>query len=109
MGCSVDAWWRQTSISTQPGWESRHRGNNLNTASPFHDGVVGPHPGGQQVVPVVEQLVVFAAVSDPQVGHGGNAAGQAQQVLLGAAVLVRDQQALVRRFTLAKKKRRSRE
>lgn len=67
---------------------------------PFNDGVVGPHAGRQQVVPVVEQLVVLAAVTHPDVGHAGDAAGQAQQVLPGAAVLVSDEQALVRCLTL---------
>lgn len=40
---------------------------NAELCSPFDDGVVWPHAGGQQVVPVVQQLVVFAAVSHPEV------------------------------------------
>ncbi|TNN52110.1 hypothetical protein EYF80_037649 [Liparis tanakae] len=68
--------------------------------SPLHDGVVGAHAGRQQVVAVVEQLVLAAAVSHPDVRHARHAARQAQQVLPGAAVLVRDEQALVGRLAL---------
>lgn len=67
---------------------------------PLDDGLVRRHAGRQQVVPVVEQLVFFAAVAHPQVRHARHAAGQAQQVLPGATVLVGDEQALVGRLTL---------
>lgn len=34
---------------------------------PFYYSVIWPHASRQQVVPVVEQLVIFAAVSHPDV------------------------------------------
>lgn len=71
--------------------------------SPFYYGFIRPDASRQQVVPVVEQLVVFAAVSNPQVRHARNAAGQTQQVLLCAAVLVSDEQTLICCFTLQTK------
>ena len=76
------------------------KSNKTTFISPFHHGVVRPHAGGQQVVPVVQQLVLFAAVSYPYMGHAGHAAGQTQQVLPGATVLVCDEQALVSRLAL---------
>lgn len=101
--CCLMGMWRKR-------WGS-HRVFKVNSCwpddiSPFHNGVVGPEASGQQVVPVVEQLVVFAAVSDPQVRHAGNATGQTQQVLLRTTVLVCYQQTLIRRFTLQRKQRR---
>ena len=68
--------------------------------SPLHYGLVGHRSRGKQVVPVVEQLVLFAAVSHPDVRHTGHTAGQTQQVLPGAAVLVCNQQALIGCLTL---------
>lgn len=49
------------------GGEKPKSSGQADVLSPFYDGVVGAHASGQQVVPVVEQLVVFAAVSHPQV------------------------------------------
>lgn len=76
----------------------------INTILPFYNGIIGPNASGQQVVPVVEQLIVFAAVSNPQVWHTGNATGQTQQVLLRATVLVCNQQTLIRCFTLQRRR-----
>ena len=67
---------------------------------PFYHGAVRPHPGRQQVVPVVQQLVLFAAVANPNMWHARHAARQTQQVLPGAAVLVGDEQALIGCLTL---------
>lgn len=68
--------------------------------SPLHQAVVRTHPSGKQVAPVAEQLVVMAAVPHPHVGYTGHAARQTQQILPCAAVLVRDEDALIGRATL---------
>lgn len=73
-----------------------------NLILPFYDGVIRPHTSRQQVVPVVEQLVVFAAVSHPHVRHTRHPAGQTQQILSCTTVLVCDEQTLVSCLTLKK-------
>jgi hypothetical protein len=67
---------------------------------PFHYALVRAHSGGQQVVPVVEQLALLATVPHPDVRHTWHATGHTQQVLPGSAMLVGDQQALIGRLAL---------
>ena len=77
--------------------------------SPFHNLFIRAHASGQQVVPVVQQLVIFAAVSHPDVWDARHAAGHTQQVLPGAAVLVCNQQALVGCLALGRQQKKQQE
>lgn len=67
---------------------------------PFDDSFLRPNSCREQVVPVVHQLLLLTAVSHPDLRHTGNSTCHTQQVRLRAAMLISDQQALIRCFTL---------
>lgn len=60
-------------------------------SSPLDHTLLGPHAGGQQVVPVVEKLLRLAAVPHPRIRHTRHTARHTQQELPGPTVLVCDQ------------------